>query len=297
MTYDAGTDSITTEDNLNPAEQEALQVGEQMQAEQEQLLAGKYKNAEELEKAYVELQKKIGGQGDEVSETTGNSESSETETDSKETDEANDYSQGYLEDGSINYESVNEAYGEQLGNIFKNADVDPWAISKHFHENNGVITDEMFNSLQNAGIHNDSINAYLAGRAVEAGYTGTGAIDVSEADISSIKNSVGGETEYNNIVSWAGQNLDKKSIAGFDSIIETGNPDAIKMAVSGLKSQYENANGYEGRMLTGKAPKSSGDVFRSQAELVNAMSDPRYDNDPAYRQDIIEKLDRSNMNF
>jgi len=61
MTYDAGTDSITTEDNLNEAEQESLQVGEAMQEQQEQLLAGKYKNAEDLEKAYVELQKKLGG--------------------------------------------------------------------------------------------------------------------------------------------------------------------------------------------------------------------------------------------
>ena len=53
MTYDAGTDSITTEDNLNEAEQEALQVGEAMQQEQENLLTGKYKDAQELEKAYV----------------------------------------------------------------------------------------------------------------------------------------------------------------------------------------------------------------------------------------------------
>ena len=297
MTYDPGTDTVTTETNLSAEEQDSLKVGESMEAEQEQLLAGKYKNAEDLEKAYVELQKKLGGESDEASETTGNTESSETKTDSEETNEANDYSEGYLEDGNVNYDLVNDAYGEQLGNIFKNADVDPWAISKHFHENNGTVTDEMFNSLVDAGLSKESVTAYLDGRAVESGYTENQTTDVSQADIDSIKKSVGGEAEYNNLVSWAGQNLDKKSIAGFDSIIETGNPDAIKMAVSGLKSQYENANGYEGRMLTGKAPKSSSDVFRSQPELVAAMSDPRYDSDPAYRQDVIEKLDRSDLNF
>ena len=297
LTVNTDADTATSIENLTPDEQDSLQLGEQMVAEQEQLLAGKYKNAEELEKAYVELQKKIGGQGDEASETTRDSESSEAETDSEETAEANDYSEGYLEDGNVNYDLVNDAYGEQLGNIFKNADVDPWAISKHFHENNGTVTDEMFNSLVDAGLSKESVTAYLDGRAVESGYTGNQTTDVSQADIDSIKKSVGGEAEYNNLVSWAGQNLDKKAIEGFDSIIETGNPDAIKMAVSGLKSQYENANGYEGRMLTGKAPKSSGSVFRSQAELVAAMSDSRYDNDPAYRQDVIEKLDRSDMNF
>ena len=31
--------------------------------------------------------------------------------------------------------------------------------------------------------------------------------------------------------------------------------------------------------------------------LVRAMNDPRYDNDPAYRQDVIEKLDRSDLEF
>ena len=72
---------------------------------------------------------------------------------------------------------------------------------------------------------------------------------------------------------------------------------AINLAVAGLKAQYDNANGVEGRMVTGKPPTNSGDVFRSQQELVAAMNDPRYDRDPAYRQDIIEKLDRSNLEF
>ena len=64
-----------------------------------------------------------------------------------------------------------------------------------------------------------------------------------------------------------------------------------------MKAQYDNVNGYEGRMLTGKAPQTSKDSFRSQAEVVRAMSDPRYENDPAYRQDLIEKLDRSDVKF
>jgi hypothetical protein len=64
-----------------------------------------------------------------------------------------------------------------------------------------------------------------------------------------------------------------------------------------MQSKYNEANGYEGRMLQGKAPSSSGEVFRSQAELVAAMGDPRYENDPAYRQDVISKLDNSDLNF
>ena len=31
--------------------------------------------------------------------------------------------------------------------------------------------------------------------------------------------------------------------------------------------------------------------------LFNAMNDPRYDRDPAYRMDVLEKLDRSDVDF
>ena len=72
---------------------------------------------------------------------------------------------------------------------------------------------------------------------------------------------------------------------------------AIGIAFQGLQRQYDEANGYEGRMLQGRAPSSSGEVFRSQAELVAAMGDPRYDNDPAYRADVVAKLNNSDLNF
>ena len=123
--------------------------------------------------------------------------------------------------------------------------------------------------------------------------------DITQEAINEVKNSAGGEETYQNIVDWASANLDQQSIEAFDSIVNTGSVEAIKIAVSGLKAQYENANGYEGRMVTGKqAPPKQSDTFRSQAELVQAMSDRRYDDDPAYRQDVIAKLERSdNLQF
>ncbi len=99
------------------------------------------------------------------------------------------------------------------------------------------------------------------------------------------------------MIEWAGSNLDQNSQQAFDSIVNTGSVDAIKLAVSGIKAQMEESVGYDGRMLSGKPPRASGDTFRSQAEVVAAMSDPRYERDPAYRQDLIEKLDRSDIEF
>ena len=99
------------------------------------------------------------------------------------------------------------------------------------------------------------------------------------------------------MVQWASQNLPQATVEAFDSLINSGNAGAIQLAVNGLRQQYESTNGYEGRMLQGKPAASRGDVFRNQPELVAAMNDPRYDNDPAYRQDVIEKLDRSDLSF
>jgi len=269
MTYDAGTDTITTSENLNEDEKDSLIVGEQMQEEQEQLLAGKYKNAEDLEKAYVELQKKLGEKGDETSETTGDTEPTDSKEDTEETEEAKEDSPAVA--------LINEASAEYYANDNK---LSPETIEK-------------FQSMSSQ----DLVNAYLELQKGQPAPQEQATVDMTDADINSIKNSVGGEAEYSKIVGWAGENLDKSSVAAFDSIVETGNKDAIKLAISGLKSQYENSNGYEGRMLSGKAPKASGDTFRSQAEVVQAMSDPRYDNDPAYRQDLIAKLDRSDIKF
>ena len=64
LTYDPGTDSTT----LTTDEQESLEVGEKLVTEQEGLLAGKYKNAEELEQGYLELQKKFGTEETETKE-------------------------------------------------------------------------------------------------------------------------------------------------------------------------------------------------------------------------------------
>ena len=69
LTVDTTPQTETVPDNLTPEEQDSLALGEKMAQDQEQLLAGKYKNAEELEKAYMELQTKLGEQGKEETET------------------------------------------------------------------------------------------------------------------------------------------------------------------------------------------------------------------------------------
>ena len=54
------SDNTTESEVLTAEEQDSLAVGEQLTEAQDKLLAGKYKNAEDLEAAYLSLQQKLG---------------------------------------------------------------------------------------------------------------------------------------------------------------------------------------------------------------------------------------------
>ena len=271
LTYDAGTDTVTTGDTLTPDEQNSLEVGEALVEQQEGLLAGKYKDAAELEKAYVELSRKLGEKGDENSGEAGDTEDT-AEVESEETTEETEETPEVSEAAEL-ITSASDEFSEK-------GELTPETIEK-------------FSSMNSKEL----VEAYLQVQS-SLPQVNSQAAEIADAQVNDIKNFAGGEKAYNDLVSWAGENLGQSDIDAFDQIVGTGSVEAIKLAVSGLKSQYDNANGYEGQMYTGKAPKTNQDVFRSQAELVAAMSDRRYDNDPAYRQDIIAKLERSeNLSF
>ena len=271
LTYDAGTDTVTTGDTLTPEEQNSLEVGEALVEQQEGLLAGKYKDAAELEKAYVELSKKLGEKGNQDSGEAGDTEDT-AEVESEETTEETEETSEVSEAAEL-ITSASDQFNEK-------GELTPETIEKF----SGMSSKELVEAYLEV---QDSLPQAQAAAA-----------EIEDAQINDIKNFAGGEEAYGKLVTWAGENLGQSDIDAFDEIVGTGSVEAIKLAVSGLKSQYDNANGYEGQMYTGKAPKTNQDVFRSQAELVAAMSDRRYDQDPAYRQDVIAKLERSeNLQF
>ena len=120
---------------------------------------------------------------------------------------------------------------------------------------------------------------------------------LTEETVKDLKQVAGGEKDYAAMMQWATSNLTDKEVEMYDAVMEQGNPLASFFAVQALKYRFDDARGVDGRMIQGKASTNKGAVFRSQAEVVRAMSDPKYENDPAYRQDIYDKLERSNVNF
>ena len=258
LSYQPETTTETIATSLTPEEQENLAVGEKLQADQEQLLAGKYKDAQELEKAYVELQKKLGEKEEDTEQVSAEKKSEEKPT--------------FSDNASL----INSA-------------------SEEYYANGNKLSDETMAKFSSLSTQ-DLIKAYMEVQATQPEQAAP-PVEITQDQINQIKNSAGGEREYANIINWAKSNLPKESINAFDEVVNTGSIQAIKLAVAGLKTEYNNANGVEGKMVTGKTAPNNGDVFRSQQELVRAMNDPRYDNDPAYRQDVIEKLDRSDLEF
>lgn len=253
LTYDP-----TPADNpeFNESELEAIAIGEAAAKEQEQMLAGKFRDAEELEKAYIELQKKLGNTDEEAEEGVRDEE---PETQEVETSPAAQL-----------ISNASEMYAEK-----------------------GELTPEVMESFKEMSSQ-DLVNAYME---MQGNLPAAPTADLTESETNTIKNEAGGDEGYANLMQWSSDNLDAADIEAFDSLVDSGNSRLIRLAVAGLKAEMEKAVGFDGELATGRAPRTTADVFRSQAEVVQAMSDPRYDADPAYRQDVFDKLDRSNINY
>ena len=198
---------------LNSDEKESLAIAESLEQGEQPLLAGKFKDPQALEQAYVELQKKLGEPREEepvAEETEPVSSEKSTEEPEQETSSA---------------ETLSEEQADYLVNM------------------------------------------------------------------------VGGEKAYKSMLSWANDNFSKEEVSMYDKVMESGNPDAIFFAVQALQSRYNDGVGTDGQTLTGRSAQNTDDSFKSQAELVAAMSDPRYDRDPAYRTDLMRRLEISDVSF
>ena len=274
--YDTSEDPVVANE-IAAKEAESLKIGEELMAKQDNMLAGKYKSAEELETAYLELQKKLGESPASTAEDTA--------------EPAQEF-EFYGEDGSVNYETANEVYGEQLGNVFKDNEIDPFEMNKHFVENNGTLSDEMYDKLGQAGLSKSLVDSYLKGVREEVGFDAPAAT-LTDAAIADVKSIANGEEGYQSLMNWAGNNLSKEDQDNYDQVLTTGNKTAIKFAVKALMGQYEDANGRDSKIVTGK--ESPQESYRSMAEVVRDMNKPEYTQDQAFRDDVLRKLSASNL--
>lgn len=281
FTFDS-TDTSAAEAQ-QAAEAKALQEGERLieqqqkaqeltyeqarlQDEAQARYAGKYRSAEELEKAYLELQKKL---GEPKQEQTGEDAESPLE-EPEEGDEE---------------EQVEEAPEEvsEVAQLLTDA-------SKEFSENSSKLSEETIEKLSKLDSRTlvETWANYIAQQEQQAVQA---AITQQEAD--RVMKAVGGEAEYQAMIAWASENLTPAEVSAYDNVVNNGDADAVYWAAMGLKAKYTDAVGYEGKQVSGKRPSTMEPGFRSHAELARAIRDPRYKDDPAYRRDVEDKLARS----
>ena len=219
------------------------------------LIGGKFKSQDDLLKAYNELQKKL-----------GSSEAEQVEEAAEEATEA--------------VEEKTEV--EELPPVFNNA-------AQQYSEK-GELSEDVIEELSKMDTR-DLINQYMEFYTRTANQQQQQQVDAQAQ--SSILDSVGGQESYNEMVQWASRNLDSAEIENFNQVTNSGNVAAIKFAVEALSNRYKSAEGSEAPLITGKQGVGKEPGFRSHAELSRAIADPRYNNDPAYRQDVEDRLARS----
>ena len=151
--------------------------------------------------------------------------------------------------------------------------------SKAFAET-GELTEKHYKDLEKLGINRETVDAYARGQQALA--------TAQEAEIT---NSVGGKENYDAMIEWAGNNLPADEINSFDKVVNESSPDAIKLAVKGLYARYmSEAGGQPVNIRQGQTSGAAVQPFQSNAQVVEAMKDKRYENDPAYREDVERRL-------
>lgn len=237
------------------------------------LIAGKFKTAADMVNSYKELEGKLGAidQTKEEPEGTAEEQTEEQETETETNDSEFD---------------AEEFYGDGLASVLEEVGIDPVDISNRFAEND-EITEDDYSKLSEAGFSKQIVDTYLDGLR-NAGMAG-------EVDAQGIKDSVGGDESYGQMVSWAIENLPAEEVQAFNKLTDTGDGPAIKLAVQGIYSQYNNAMGIEPSLYSGRASTSGPTPFRSTAEVVTAMSDPRWEKDVSYTENVKARLAGSNV--
>ena len=228
----------------------------ELEAQEHSQYAGKFKSAEDLEKAYLELQKKLGQKETDDSSSTEENESDESEPVEEE-----------------------ESPIKQRVSFLKSA-------SEEYYSNDNQLKPETIEKLKEMPSE-ELIEAYLQ---LQKDNPVAQSQPLSADAAESIVASVGGQDAYNDTLAWAADNLKPEEVAAYDNVVNSGNKDAIFFAVQALNQRYKDSVGFEGQQVSGKAPKTTVKGFRSNAELAAAISDRRYRTDPAYRFDVEQKL-------
>lgn len=145
----------------------------------------------------------------------------------------------------------------------------------------GKLSDKSYGELEKLGYPKEFVDTYIAGQ-----------VAMAERAQQEVFSSVGGSDTYREMTEWAASNLSEDEVRAYNAAVESGDRAQVMFAVKGLQARFRGSQ--EPRTVSGSGAKVARG-FRSSAEIVEAMRDPRYQKDPAYREDVAKKLANSSF--
>ena len=150
----------------------------------------------------------------------------------------------------------------------------------------GGLTDESFAKLEAMGLGRDLVEAFMQGQKA-----------VQSAELGKIYEQAGGEENYAQALAWAAQNMSADEIESYNAQVENGDLATASMAVRGLMAMYQQSGGQdvEPSLLATEPTGKAGGVYESVAQMTADMRRPEYKTDPAFRAQVRQRLERSNI--
>jgi hypothetical protein len=234
----------------------------QDQPQGENLILGKFKTQDDLIKSYQELESKLGR-----SESPTQQEQAPTETPSDSTQPRDDK-------------------GRFAPKPADNSDNPFAAYEQEFVEKGDLSSESIDKLAEQTNLPREVIERYVAGQKAAAQLTEQQQKMLADE----VYGIVGGESAYEQMIQWASKSLDQSAIDAYDKAVQSSDPALVKIAVQGLRAQYEQAVGRIPKLISGRSSAADGGGFRSRAEMTAAISDPRYKTDSAYRADVERRI-------
>jgi hypothetical protein len=177
---------------------------------------------------------------------------------------------------------------EQPKNKSEEVKSDNFSLDKYNDEyvEQGALSDKSYQELSKLGLTKDIVDGYIEGQK-----------SIAQSYQTQIYNEVGSQEKYQELVSWASQNLSEQEVSSFNDIVSNGSVDAMKLAVRGLMATagMKQSAPRQQDLFQGDSDFISVDAFQSIAQVTQAMNDPRYEKDPAYRKEVTDKIARSSV--
>ncbi len=153
-------------------------------------------------------------------------------------------------------------------------------FSEKFHAEG--LTEADYSELERLGVSRELVAQIAAG-----------SVALQDRAEAAVYAEVGGRETYDNMLRWASSALSESEAATYNADVNSSDPARVMNAAKGLHARFVASEGSEASLVQGATATSGEGVYESAAQVAQAMKDPRYERDPAYRAEVHRKLGNS----